>query len=251
MLLFSLQMPVQDDKRENRMLDLFNLQQPAKRVRHGTDAILQIGGHTLEFELKSVTTRGRGLTTVRDFGPAHIAKWKNKHWLVSVWDGDTLLYCKYGSPAAMASWVEEKWNYVKADFALAQHVPDLIPIEIMYSIVGVRDIYTLADAKKLHKAQYSKSRYIERMDIIGTVRGRDKPIGYSPERMLAILKDRARYVLERGSTLNNPHIPPSYYSGWEEITRDHAIRLRELVKDWIDANEPQANVPLQVPHDTP
>jgi hypothetical protein len=244
-------MSVQDDKRENRMLDLFNLQQPPNRVRHGTDAILQIESHTLEFELKSVTTRGRGLTTVRDFGPAHIAKWKNKHWLVSVWHDDTLLYCKYGSPAAMASWVEEKWNYIKSDFALAQHVPDLITLEIMYAIVGAKEVYTLADARRLHKAQYSKSKYVEQMDVISEVRGREKPIGYSPERMLEILKDRARYVIERGSTLNNPHIPPSYYSSWEEITQDHAIRLRELVKEWINANEPKANVPLQAPPDTP
>ena len=60
--------------------------------------------------------------------------------------------------------------------------------------------------------------------------------------MLEILKDRARYVIERGSTLNNPHIPASYFAGWEEIKRDHAIRLRALVREWLAANEPQANV---------
>jgi len=34
-----------------------------------------------------------------------------------------------------------------------------------------------------------------------------------------------------GSTLNNPHIPASYFSGWEHIEDDHAARLRELVAD--------------------
>lgn len=130
-------MSVQDDVRENRMLDLFNLEQPANRVRHGTDAILKIEGRTLEFELKSVTTRRGGLTTVRDFGPDHIAKWKNKHWLISIWQGNTntLLHCHYGSPASMAPWIEQKWRYIKSDFELAQHVPDLITIDTMYSII--------------------------------------------------------------------------------------------------------------------
>jgi hypothetical protein len=244
-------MSVQDDARERRMLDLFNLQEPTNRVRHGTDAILRIDGRELEFELKSVTTSGGGLTTVRDFGPDHIAKWKHKHWLISVHQGDKILECKYGSPAAMAPWIEEKWQYIKADFELAKHLPDLITLQTMNAIIGPKDRYSLTDAKKLHKAQYSKSKYIELMDEFDAIRGRTKPIGYSPARMLEILKDRARYVIERGSTLNNPHVPATYFADWEPIKENHAIRLRELVKEWLDANEPEARVPLQVQPDTP
>ncbi|MEQ9552230.1 MAG: hypothetical protein RIM23_21790 [Coleofasciculus sp. G3-WIS-01] len=55
--------------------------------------------------------------------------------------------------------------------------------------------------------------------------------GYSPERMLSILKDRCQYLIERGSTLNNPHIPASYFQGWKRITENHAQRLRELVAE--------------------
>jgi len=54
--------------------------------------------------------------------------------------------------------------------------------------------------------------------------------GYSPERMLDILKDRAEYLMKRGSTLNNPHIPESYYGDFPKITNDHAKTLRDLVK---------------------
>jgi hypothetical protein len=243
-------MSVQDDARENRMLDLFNLQRPENRVRHGTDAILQIEGRTLEFELKSVTTGG-GLTTVRDFGPDHIAKWKDKHWLISVYQGSTLVHCKYGSPAAMAPWIEKKWRYIEADFDLAQHIPKLLTLATLNSIVGSKEVYTIADARKLHKAQYSAARYAELMDVFGTVLGKEKRVGYSPSRMLEILKDRAKYVIERGSTLNNPHIPASYFAGWEEIKHDHALRLRDLVKKWLAADEPQARVPLQAPPGTP
>jgi hypothetical protein len=52
-------MSAQDDARENRIVDLFNLERPVPRLRHGTDALLRIDGHTLEFELKSVTTKGK------------------------------------------------------------------------------------------------------------------------------------------------------------------------------------------------
>ena len=34
----------QDDARENRLIDLFNLYQTDDRVRHGTDAILELDG---------------------------------------------------------------------------------------------------------------------------------------------------------------------------------------------------------------
>ena len=47
--------------------------------------------------------------------------------------------------------------------------------------------------------------------------------------MLKILKQRCKYLIERGSTLNNPHIPASYFDGWERITKNHAKRLNELV----------------------
>ena len=245
-------MSAQDDVRENKIIDLFNLRRPPNYVRHGTDAVLHYQGHILEFELKSVTTAGGSLSTVRDFGPDHIAKWKDKHWIVGIYSGVTLIRCLYGSPADMASWIEEKWNYIKADFELAQQVPELITPSVMYSILGEKAVYSAADAKRLHKAQYSSARYKELMDLTEPGgKGKMKKVGYSPNRMLQILKDRAKYVIERGATLNNPHIPASYIANWKEITEDHAIRLREFVKAWVDANQPQAHVPLQVQHDTP
>ena len=58
--------------------------------------------------------------------------------------------------------------------------------------------------------------------------------GYSPPRMLEILKDRSKYLVERGSTLNNPHIPRSYFKGWTEITENHAEVLKDMVKAYYD-----------------
>ena len=215
---------VQDDARENELIELFDLERPPGAGRGDTDAILQLDGQVFEFELKS-TTRG-SVTTVRDFGPDHIAKWQSKHWLIGVYDrgGRTLKYCLYGSPTAMNPWISEKADYIRPDFQMADLVSSLIGEREMQEITGAKNRYTLEDAKALQKKQYHAQDYHSMMDLVG---------GYSPERMLEIVRDRAAYLIRRGSTLNNPHIPESYFRDWERITDLHAERLRRMVREWI------------------
>jgi hypothetical protein len=215
----------QDDARENRLIDLFNLAQPADRVRHGVDAILKLDDVEYEFELKSATTSKGDISTVRDLGPSHIAKWRNKHWIMAFFDGGTLLYCKYGSPDAMSPWISQTWDYIKADFEMAKHVPAHITLETMFEIMGEKEFYTQADAQKIHKKQMSSAQYKEAQDVIG---------GYSSARMLDIFRDRARYVIKRGSTLNNRKILATYLETWPEIRGNHASELRALVSAWRD-----------------
>ena len=213
-------MPVQDDTRENEQIALFRLIKPEGEGRSGIDAIMQLNGIEIPFELK--TTTNGSVTTVRDFGYNHIRKWKDKHWLISKYssDGKYIEYSLYGSPQAMSKWIKEKETYIEPDFELAKIIPDRITLKDLYHIIGKKQIYSLADAKKLHKKQYRISGYKELMD---------KEEGYSPKRMLEILKDRGKYLIERGSTLNNPHIPTSYFNGWERITSGYKKRLRALV----------------------
>lgn len=132
---------------------------------------------------------------------------------------------------------------------LAQLVPHLITKDVLYSMLERKTSYTLDDAKKLHKAQYSSEKYRQLMDIKSPHGG--KKFGYSPGRMLEIPRDRAHYVIERGATLNNPHISAAYIARWPEITGDYAAALRRLVGKWFKANQPQARVPLQAQHDRP
>ncbi len=221
---------VQDDARENRLVDLFNLTRPQNRVRHGTDALLLLEGHELPFELKSVTVARGSVSTVRDLGPDHIAKWANKHWLVGFWDGTDLMSCRYGSPTAMASWIARIWEYIRSDFEMAELIPALITTEVMFRVLSRKEQYSLEDAKRLQKNQFSSKEYRGRMDLED---------GYSAARMLEIFKERARYIMRRGSTLNNPHIPAEYFQSWPEITHDHAVTLRNHVKQWL------ASTPVQ------
>ncbi len=77
-------MTVQDDSRENELIQLFNLERPVNLTRSGTDAILSLNSLKIPFELKSTTKTS--VTTVRDFGPEHIKKWRGKHWLFGFYE---------------------------------------------------------------------------------------------------------------------------------------------------------------------
>ena len=215
-------MAVQDDSREIFQRELFGLSKLEGESRGGIDAVLKLSNNiVVPFELKTTTTGS--VTTVRDFGYDHVEKWKPKHWLISRYskDGSKMEYSLYGSPRMMARWIEGKERYIKTDFDLGALVPDRITIRDMFQLLGEKQTYSLADAQRLQKKQYTKAQYEQLMD---------KPKGYSPDKMLQLLKDRCRYLINRGSTLNNPHIPASYFSGWERITTNHASRLRELVQ---------------------
>ncbi len=181
----------QDDERENAMIELFGLYKADDEGRSGIDAFLEIDGKNLPFELKTTSTGS--VTTVRDFGPDHIKKWKNKHWLIGSFIRDREFYL-YGSPEKMATWIEEKENYISTDFKLADLIPQKISLSDMFEIIGKKEKYSLENAKSIQKKQYKIAEYIQMQDMEN---------GYSPERMLRILQDRANYLIQRGSTLNN------------------------------------------------
>ncbi len=212
----------QDDDRENAMIDLFGLYKNEDEGRSGIDAFLDLNGQAMPFELK--TTSQGSVTTVRDFGHDHIVKWKNKHWLIGFFlKGEK--YYKYGSPSMMAAWIKSKEEYIEPDFKLASLLPEKIHLNDLYSILGEKKSYTYGDALSIQKKQYKKEKYISLQDLEG---------GYSAGRMLEIVKDRAEYLISRGSTLNNPHIPFSYFDGWEKITKNHAEHLRTMVATYLE-----------------
>jgi hypothetical protein len=224
----------QDDIREREMRTLFNLTRPEEYGRGDIDAVLELEGPSLPntlagkeipFELKSATGGRPDISTVRDFGLHYIEKWRKLHWLFGVYvveGGETRLqYCLYGSPKKMRPWFDRMAAYIAPDVALAECVPELIDDEILTKVMGSAEDFGYENAKLLLKKQLNRQGYRETADLAGE--------RYSREAMLEILQARCRYVIERGSTLNNPHIPPSYFGDWEKIEKNHAARLRELV----------------------
>jgi len=225
-------MPVQDDAREQQMVLLFNLVVPEDRKRADIDALLELEEleQPLPFELKSTT--GNSVSTVRDFGPEHIAKWRDLHWLFAFYGpgGDrTPLYCSYASPADMAPWIAEKERYVRPDLVLAQRAPQGVTESDLVQVMGQREAYSQVDARAIMKNQWSAAQYRDNADLPDG--------GYSPARMLQVLQERCAYVIRRGATLNNPHISGPYLARLERIERDHAATLRRLVRAYLDARE--------------
>jgi len=217
-------MGVQDERRELAQIELFDLLKPEGEGRSGTDAILILDGIEIPFELKTMTEKS--VTTARDFGNNHIKKWKEKHYLISKFSksGAAIEYTVYGGPSALEPWLMKKEEYIRPDYLLSAILPEKLTLKEMYKIVGNKKIFTFEDAKKIQKQQYKKSQYLELMDLKN---------GYSQQRMLQILQDRCRYILERGSTLNNPHISLNELKDWPKITNNHGQVLRELVKGYL------------------
>ncbi|MEU3604799.1 hypothetical protein AB0E83_04995 [Streptomyces sp. NPDC035033] len=223
-------MSVQDDKRENQMIDRFNLEVPEDRKRADIDAYLTVNGKTISFELKSATRKG--VSTVRDLGPGHFEKWKNIHWLFGVYDprGERLLYTYYASPEDMAPWISEKARYVRPDVSLALHAAQGVGRDSVIDLLGEKEYYTLEEAKWVMKKQWSAAKYRESGDLT-----EGKEIRYSLDRMVEIMRARCIYVMSRGATLNNPHIPMSYIEKLPRITVEPAMNLRQLVKDYLES----------------
>lgn len=211
---------VQDDRRELEQIELFELTTPAERSRSDTDAILEVDGKFINFELKSTTKSS--VTTVRDFGMDHIKKWADRHWLFGYYkpSGNALMFTRYASPAMMAPWIDSKRQYIELDTRLAKLAAVHLVADDLFELIGEKKVYSLQDAQALHKKQLTVAEYQERFDLPG---------GYSSTQMLEILKLRCIYVVERGSTLNNPKVPKTVLDGFPKITEDHAQTLRDLV----------------------
>lgn len=235
-------MAAQDDAREHEMRLIFNLVEPPDRTRGGLDAQLDLDGETIPFELKSTTSGS--FSTVRDFGPDHIEKWKVLHWLFAVYstDGQKLQHCYYASPDTMADWVAEKEKYTRPDFMLADLAPAKLTDDDLTAILGNASQFTKADAKSVLKLQWSAAQYTANADLSDG--------GYSRAAMLKVLQERCAYVILRGSTLNNPHIAETYLSArTEAITSNHAAKVRELVREYLKGQPDGHQPPIDVLED--
>lgn len=229
-------MAVQDDRREVEMREIIGLR--AGDGRSGVDAYLDftVGNrrYAVPIELKS-TTVGT-VSTARDVGRDHIEKWRSRVWVVGFYEphGSSLESLLALGPGDMEPWIARVENYIARDFMIGERVGTKLDLDDLYVICGEKEVYVLDDARALYKRQWSEGRYSEEMDLPG---------GYSPARMLDILRLRARYLIDRGSTLNNPHIPRRFFAMHADqlvdagVGRDHLRRrIRGRIREVAMAN---------------
>ena len=191
--------------------------------RSGIDAYFDFTStgrrYSAPIELKSTTVRA--VSTARDVGIDHIEKWRSRIWVFGFYrpSGQVLESLLTLSPDDMEPWISRIERYVAPDFMISERLATKLDIDDLHVICGEKDLYTPEDARSLHKRQWSEDRYISEMD---------RHEGYSPSKMLEILRLRARYLSDRGSTLNNPHIPKRFFSALADRSVSVTVGTDEL-----------------------
>lgn len=213
-------MPVQDDERERELVRMFNLDWDPAHQRAGVDAMLDISvdGSAVRFEVEVKSTTGGTVSTARDVGMEHIQKWRRKLFVIGFYSKDArrpeLQKCLCLTPLDMEPWIESIEAKILIDFKLAHRASRRLTLADLFEVCGKQQTYSVQDAKRLHKQQWSAEQYTAAQDL--EVDGKRR---ISQGRMLEILQLRSRYIAERGATLNNPHITKTLLDRFSDSSR--------------------------------
>jgi hypothetical protein len=237
----------QDDQRERAMISALNLDQRPDRVRDDEDGHLDFlfEGKTVRllFECKSAPENS-DFGTGRDTGLRQLQRWAEMHfafgWFEPRDNQPRRLW--YGSPAMMREWNRREQAYLAPDMALLRHVPDAIDDAVVASVLGDKDVYTFEDLSLLMKDQWKASAARRQPnlydDLADVNRSRRKTENlYSRAMATRAVRDRIRYLLGRGGTVNNRKISHRYVqSHCVELTRPgYAAHLHRAVEQALAA----------------
>ena len=234
-------MTVQDDERERELSALFGLDWDAAHERHGVDALLTdivVDDKTYQFEVEVKSSTDFDIGTARDFGMAHIERWRKMLFVFGFYSKvrgrPELQRCLCLTPVDMEPWLARKEAQMLIDFKLSARVPRNLQLEDLFAVCGEQPTYSIEDAKNLHKQQYTAAQYGAVTDVF-----EDGAPRISQAKMLEILKERARYIAERGSTVNNPHINKTFLRAFLDTNREVVGRtncgphIRKLAEAFI------------------
>ena len=234
-------MSVQDDERERELVRMFNLDWNPAHQRAGVDALLDLNVDSqpcrIEVEVKSTT--GRTVSTARDVGVDHIEKWRRKLFVIGFYSKEArrpeLLHCLCLTPLDMEPWIAAVEAKILIDFKLAALSSRRLTLSDLFELCGEKTAYTVEDAKRLHKQQWTAREYSAALDML--VDGEPR---ISQARMLAILQLRSQYIAERGATLNNPHVTKAHLDRFAGSDRrvagpNWAAGVRQIASDFVRA----------------
>lgn len=140
------------------------------------------------------------------------------------------------SPIDMEPWIASIEAKVRVDFKLALLASRKLELDDLFDVCGERPAYSLEDAKRLHKQQWTAAEYSAALDA--TVNGKPR---ISQGKMLEILRLRSKYIAERGATLNNPHVTKAHLATFAGTSRDMsgpnwAADIRKVATDFLSAH---------------
>lgn len=221
-------MTVQDDERERELSALFGLDWDSSHERHGVDAVLPdivVDGVRYQFDVEVKSSTEMDIGTARDFGMTHISRWRKMFFVFGFYSKvrgrPELQRSLCLTPMDMEPWLAKKEAQILIDFKLAERVPRNLALEDLFAVCGEQESYTIEDAKKLHKQQYTAAQYAAAPDLI--IDGAPR---ISQAKMLQVLKERALYVAQRGATVNNPHITKTHLTPFLGTDREVSGRTQ-------------------------
>ena len=234
-------MPVQDDERERELVRMFNLDWDPAHQRAGVDAVLDVDvdgrPYRIEVEVKSST--GSTVSTARDVGMEHIQKWRRKLFVIGFYSKEArrpeLQHCLCLTPIDMEPWIASIEAKILIDFKLALRASRRLVLADLFEVCGEQETYSLADAKRLHKQQWTADEYAAALDVnLGAERR------ISQAKMLQILQLRSKYIAERGATLNNPHVTKTHLDTFVRSNRvvrgpNWAAGVRQIATEFVRA----------------
>lgn len=235
-------MPVQDDERERELVRMFNLGWDPAHQRAGVDAVLDldVGGRQFRFEVEVKSSTGSSVSTARDVGMEHIQKWRRMLFVIGFYSKEArrpeLQRCLCLTPLDMEPWIASIESKILIDFRLAQRASKRLILDDLFEVCGEQETYSLQDAKRLHKQQWSAEQYAAALDT--EVAGQSR---ISRVKMLEILQLRSRYIAERGATLNNPHVTKAHLDRFVGTSREvagpnWALAVRLIATEFAKAN---------------
>ena len=234
-------MSVQDNERERELVRMFNLIWDSAHQRDGVDALLNldVDGRSCQFNVEVKSSTNTSVATARDVGMDHIRKWRHMIFVIGFYSKAArpeLKSCLCLTPLDMEPWIKSIEDKVLIDFKLAKLASHRLTMDDMFAVCEEKEFYSLGDAKRLHKQQWTIDQYKSALDMVH----QGKP-AISPVKMLEILQLRSRYIAERGATLNNPHITKTHLDSFVKTDRlisgsNWAADIRKIATDFVRKN---------------
>lgn len=234
-------MPVQDDERERELVRMFNLDWDPAHQRAGVDAVLDVDvdGQSFRFEVEVKSSTGSTVSTARDVGMEHIQKWRRQLFVIGFYSREArrpeLQHCLCLTPIDMEPWIASIEAKILIDFKLALRASRRLVLADLFEVCGEQETYSLEDAKRLHKQQWTADEYAAALDVdLGAERR------ISRAKMLEILQLRSKYIAERGATLNNPHVTKTHldtFAGSNRVVSgpNWAAGVRQIATGFVRA----------------
>lgn len=167
----------------------------------------------------------------------HIQKWRRKLFVIGFYSKEArrpeLQHCLCLTPIDMAPWIASIEAKILIDYKLAFRASRRLVLADLFEVCGEQETYSLEDAKRLHKQQWSASEYAAALDVDLGAERRISQAG-----MLEILQLRLKYVAERGATLNNPHVTKTHlnlFTGSNRVVSgpNWAAGIRQIAAEFV------------------